>query len=239
MGRIIKIADVLDVIRDRSMLPRVKRYRRMPYKMDSALLVVEAIGQERNRRFRIDDENRFAYENFIRWIHGDPEMECLNPSTRERIPGDISKGIYIAGNTGTGKSWCLDIMSVYCIVDNPLVTFGKDTCALRWTNVRTDAVCDAFSATGDIRLYKTAPVIGFQDLGSEQDESVYMGNRIQVMRNIIEHRGDCTDRITLITSNIPFTHDRFSARYGERCASRLYEMCNYFEIKGKDRRINQ
>ncbi len=52
----------------------------------------------------------------------------------------------------------------------------------------------------------------------------------------LEYRGDRTDQLTLITSNLPMNHKRFVERYDDRVASRLNEMCNYFEIKGKDRR---
>ena len=80
------------------------------------------------------------------------------------------------------------------------------------------------------------PMLGIQDLGSEPQESLYMGNRVDVVRQLIEHRGDKTDEMTLITSNLKINGERLVNRYGDRVASRLVEMCNYFEIKGKDRR---
>ena len=236
MGQELDIAALLGKIKEYGIMPTIRRYKYLPYKMEIAMQVVDAIGKSRNPRFLIDDENRFTYENIIKWVHGDSSMECLNPVTKERMPGNLHKGIYIAGNTGTGKSWCLDIMAAYCLVDNPQITFGCETRGLRWKNVRTDVICDGFTTAGEIQQYKTAPIIGFQDLGTEPEETVYMGNRVQPMRAILEYRGDCSDKITLITSNIPFAHERFTERYGERCASRLNEMCNYFEIKGKDRR---
>lgn len=208
----------------------------MPYRMETALEVVEALGKSRNQSFVVDDENRFTYENIIKWIHGDDTMECLHPGTRETMRADLYRGIYISGPTGTGKSWCLDVMAAYCLIDNPQITIGKDTRALRWLNIRTDAICDGFTTDGEVQRYKTMPIVGFQDLGAEPLESVYMGNRVQPLRHILEYRGDCTDKITLVTSNIPFAHERFITRYGERVASRLNEMCNYFEIKGRDRR---
>lgn len=236
MANSINIAELLGKVHEYGFLPTIRRYQYLPFKMEIAMNVVEALGKSRNPNFRIDDENRFTYENIIRWVHGDSSMECLHPVTKQRIQGDLHKGIYIAGNTGTGKSWCLDIMTAYCLVDNPQITFGRNTMGLRWKNVRTDVICDGFTTAGEIQQYKTMPIIGFQDLGTEPEESVYMGNRVQPMRAILEFRGDCTDKMTLITSNIPFAHERFVQRYGERCASRLNEMCNYFEITGKDRR---
>lgn len=56
------------------------------------------------------------------------------------------------------------------------------------------------------------------------------------MRQLIEYRGDKPDQLTLITSNLKLGGQKLLDRYGDRVASRLHEMCNYFEIKGKDRR---
>jgi DNA replication protein DnaC len=79
-------------------------------------------------------------------------------------------------------------------------------------------------------------ILGIQDLGAEPAESLYMGNRAHVLRQILEYRGDFSDKLTLITSNLPINHQLFADRYHVRVSSRLNEMCNYFEIRGKDRR---
>ena len=79
-------------------------------------------------------------------------------------------------------------------------------------------------------------MLGIQDFGQEPQENLYMGNRIDVVRQLIEYRGDKCDEMTLITSNMKMQGDVLMNRYGDRVASRLVEMCNYFEIKGKDRR---
>ena len=231
------LENIIEQIKKAGELPGVRRKSYMPYRMDTALQTVEALGRLRNPRFVIDDENRFAYVNFVKWIHADESFQCLHPTSKQPLKGDLRKGVYIAGNTGTGKSWCLEVMASYCLVDNPTVILGDKIHSLKWSSIRTDSICDAFMENGNIQKYKTAPVIGFQDLGSEQEEAMYMGNRLNVMRQILEFRGDYKDKITLITSNLPFTHRQFSDRYGERCVSRMHEMFNYFEIKGKDRRL--
>jgi DNA replication protein DnaC len=86
--------------------------------------------------------------------------------------------------------------------------------------------------------YKKMPILCNQDLGAELKESLHMGNRINVLKQLIEYRGDRQDLITLITSNYPIDSEFISVKYGDRVVSRLIEMCNYFELKGKDRRIN-
>ena len=169
-------------------------------------------------------------------MHGDPEFKCLNADTKEVINGRLDAGIYIAGNTGSGKSWALEIMAAYSIIDNIQIVLGKTRRFLHWENIRTDVICDEYVTNGTFEGFKKMNIIGFQDLGSEPIESLYMGNRINVMRRILEYRGDQSDQITLITSNLPFNSKKFVELYGDRVASRLNEMCNYFEITGKDRR---
>ena len=230
------IQQILDKIIDGGTFPTVSRFQYLPYDMKVSLHVVESIGKSRNARFVIDDENRFAYENMIRWIHGDPDMKCLHPETEEVISGRLNAGILICGSTGTGKSWALEIMSAYCMIDDVQVKIGKIKKPLFWNNVRTDAICDEYTATGSIERYKRMSVIGIQDLGAEPVESLYMGNRVNVIRQIIESRGDRTDQISLITSNLRPNHQWMIDRYGVRVSSRLNEMCNYFKITGKDRR---
>jgi DNA replication protein DnaC len=220
----------------------------MPYSMDFAMQTVETIGKKRNPRFVIDNENRFVYENLIRWVHGDPEMKCIDPDTLKIIPGRLDAGIYIGGKTGTGKSWALDIMAGYCFGDDVRFRVGDKTPFLSWKNYRADTICEEYTATGSINGYKNQAIVCFHDLGSEPEESLYMGNRVGVMKQILECRGDRTDMITLITSNLPmcrlpeskkkdFNIRDLTDRYGDRVMSRLRAMCNNFEMNGKDRRI--
>lgn len=238
MGKPINMAAILGRIKERGLFQSITRFPYLPYDMNLALQVVDAIGKERSKKFVIDDENRFTYENMIRWIHGDPEMKCLDPETKKVIPGRLDAGIYIAGNTGSGKSWTLEIMAAYCLIDNVQVQVGETKRCLYWGNVRTDTICDEYTTEGSFDRFKKMSIIGIQDLGAEPIESMYMGNRVNVVRQILEHRGDRTDQITLITSNLPMNHKRLVDRYEDRVSSRLNEMCNYFEIKGKDRRKN-
>lgn len=231
----MEITAILDKIKNHSLFTSVKRFSYLPYNIDYSMKVVEAIGKERNPKFVIDDENKFMYKNLIRWVHGDPAFQCISPDTKKPIPGRLQAGIYIAGNTGTGKSWALEIMSAYCIIDNVQVNAGGQRC-LRWPCIRTDTICDEYTSEGTIEKYKKNSVLGIQDLGAEAIESMYMGNRLRVLQQILEYRGDRTDQITLITSNLPIDHEMLIKRYEDRVASRLNEMCNYFELRGKDRR---
>lgn len=219
-------------------------FRRFPspsYNMEQALQLVDAIGKSRDTRFVIDDENRFVYENFIRWCHADQAMRCINPETKEVVPGEVKRGIYIAGNTGSGKSWCLDVMRAYCNAMGFRIEYSdnKGVRNLYWLSIRADEICDHYVKHGDISHFKAAKALAIQDLGSEPQESLFMGNRLDVIRQILETRGDKSEELTFVTSNMRLGGSVLAERYGERAVSRLMEMCNYFELKGKDRRNNR
>ncbi len=232
------VGRILNAIRQRGLFQGFARYQYINYDVEAALKIVEAIGKTRNPRFVIDDENRFAYENFIKWAHCDTSMKCLDPVSGQVIPGRLKRGIYIAGNTGSGKSWCLEIMHAYCAAWGFKVLWSddKEPRPLWWRTIRADALCDEWAEKGSIMAYKKQPMLGIQDFGNEPQEVLHMGNRLDVCRNLIEYRGDKQDEMTFITSNLRINGQILIDRYGDRVASRLCEMCNYFEIKGKDRR---
>lgn len=237
MARTELINQVLNRIGNRGLFQGITRYVYADYDMQESLAIVEAIGKSRNPAFVIDDENRFTYENMIRWCHCDTKMQAIDPVTKKIIPGGLKKGIYIAGNTGTGKSWCLEVMAAYAMAFGFVITLGEtEKRMLYWNNVRADDICEEYAANGTFQKFKTRNIYGIQDLGSEPAESVYMGNRIEVLRQLLEYRGDRTDQVTLFTSNLPMNHKILVDRYGDRVSSRLSAMCNYFEIRGKDRR---
>ena len=233
------IEQVLNAIRQRDMFSGFQRYQYTKpgwYDLDNAMKIIEAIGKSRNPAFVIDDENRFAFENFIKWVHCDTSMKC--PVSGQVIPGRLKRGIYIAGNTGTGKTWCMEIMQAYIQAIGIKVLWHNDNDPrpLYWRTIRADGLCDVWAESGNIQQYKTAPMLAIQDLGNEPPETLYMGNRLDVVRYVIEYRGDMHAEMTFITSNLRMGGEILKERYGDRVSSRLQEMCNYLVIKGKDRR---
>lgn len=234
----IDINKAIAKVRERGMFQGVERYRYTgdDYDVNESLKLVEAIGKQRNHKFVIDNENRFTYINIIKWLHGDTTMQAIHPDTKVEIPGNMFKGIYIAGNTGSGKSWCMEIMMAYADIFNFRIKFGDVDSRVWWRIARADEIVARYIETTSIDEYKKISSLCIQDFGSEPLEAVAMGNRLNVMRTLLEYRGDKSDCLTFITSNYSMKNPTLIESYGERVTSRLVEMCNYFEIKGKDRR---
>ena len=210
-----------------------------PYNMDAAREIFVKIGKKKGIDYKIDSENEFVIENIIRWVFCDTEIKCLDPESKEEITADLTKGIYIAGNTGTGKSLLLEILSAYLYHFNAKALFlNKSENYLAYQYYTTTKVCRVYAENGDLSSFIDPRVICFQDLGadSEQQETLYMGTRAKVMQTIIQERGDARGIITLFSSNNGIIDHDTQKLYGDRGVSRLKKMCNYFELVGKDRR---
>lgn len=233
--RSAKLAQVLDKMKGRPIINSVGRIT-YDIKPDESLYLITQTGLARNPRFTIDNENHFAYDNIFRWANGDKSARALHPQTRKVIDANMKAGIYIAGNTGTGKTWCLELLREYLAATGFKIMISGEECPFLFANLRADEITTSFALNGDLSRFVDMDILAINDVGTEPRETLYMGNRVEVIRAILERRGDAHDKITLITSNFPFTHDVFVERYGDRVVSRLREMVNYYEIKGKDRR---
>lgn len=215
--------------------------RRSEYDMEESLREVAYIGQRFCRSFRIDGHNRFCYENFIRWCHADTEMLAVDPATSRPTAGRPDAGIFIAGAPGVGKSTAVNVMRYYAKAHGVKITFpglggGGLEQNIWWEPVRADRVCDEYAMKGNIVDYKRRRILAVDDLGGEPRESLYMGNRLDVIRQLLETRGDDTSLITIVTSNYALAMPELADRYGDRVVSRLRGMTNYYEILGGDRR---
>ncbi len=216
-----------------------KKVHRMTYDVDSKdfLKACLIIGKARNKKFTIDDENKFVYENIIKWLLGQ-DFKCIDIESKKIKRGRKDAGLFIAGNTGSGKSWAVEILSEIAKEAGVCSGFGSQKGYMYFNCCRTDDICTEYSLNGNLSIYENTRIVCFDDLCSDSEplESLFMGNRLNVMQKILEHRGDRKDKITIITSNVPFNHEIFIDRYGDRVVSRLHEACNYFELKGRDRR---
>ena len=216
--------------------PQILRYSYLPYQIHTAMEIFKKIGQKRGKDYIIDSNNKFVIENLIKWAHNDETMVCLDPMTRGVIKADTTKGIYIAGRSGTGKSLIFEILAEYLTIDNVMVRLGESNKLLTYRITTTNKICGNYQKDGDLFHYIEEPIYCFQDLGAEQRETLYMGTRTSVMKTILQERGDNPKCITLISSNNKMLDEDNRAMYEERVLSRLKKMCNYFELKGEDRR---
>lgn len=231
----MEMTAIINQLRERGFMQGVQRWT-YDVQVADVLKVVQTIGREMNPAFAIDDENRWAYTQLVRWLIGDRAMQAQDPDTGGIVAGRLNAGIYLAGRTGSGKSWALNILQMLARIYDIKVELGGVLRCIYWKAARADQICEEYAKTGDVQQWKKAGTLCVQDLGAEPGETIYMGNRLQPVRQIIEHRGDDGAMLTLFSSNYPLGHRMLVERYGDRVASRLREMCNYIELNGRDRR---
>lgn len=220
---------------------RIERFR-PNISTPEALSLLVAFGKRRCAGFTIDEGNRFTIEQAVRWLIADPSTQAIHPETGAVIQADLTKGLYISGTTGSGKTLLLHLLRdlsqhlrlMARLYDS--TKYSWDTLPLLWRVEESDNIADHYATTGEIKSYKDRPILTINDLGREPQEALYMGNRITVCKAILEHRGDRIGQLNLATSNLRLGGNHFRERYGDRVQSRLMQMCNVLELVGIDRR---
>ena len=92
---IMTIEEALNKVKERGFFREIVRYQYKDYDVQECLRLVEQVGKQRTPRFVIDNENRFAYENFIKWLIGDGTMKALHPGKQRGDSGKpVSGDIY-------------------------------------------------------------------------------------------------------------------------------------------------
>ena len=241
------IATVKQIIERNKGCVGFTRIERVPVEEFNVLFMLDIfqeIGTEYiGSQYVIDNTNKNIIVNCLNWLFGRPFL-CINPITGEQQPGNLNAGLFISGSTGTGKSVLLELLAALGRAYNLGYQFGGNKpINLTWTGKRADEICNEFLINGAAALngVRTNNVVCINDVGCEPVEQLYMGNRVNIIGQILETRGDKTGLFTLISSNLPIENKSFPTdmrrRYGDRVASRLQAMCNYFILKGIDRRI--
>ncbi len=129
---------------------------------------------------------------------------------------DQSKGILVMGGTGCGKSLFFKAMQS-ALFTMKVSAYRIVSCIDAEQTIRMDGEYDQF---------KKGAVL-FDDLGTENTETVVYGNRVNVMSEILQIRYNefqNTGQKTFITTNLLM--EDIEKKYGTRISDRLTEMCN-------------
>ncbi len=138
---------------------------------------------------------------------------------------DDSKGLFLYGPCGTGKTHLLYALSRIFIANN------RDVIVLTITEL-LDGSRKEFDAERTYleKIMKHTGVLMLDDMGAEKTSDWTS----EVVYKVINHRY-LHVLPTFITSNLDMQgiHDK----YGDRVSSRLSEMCEEIELKGDDKRL--
>jgi hypothetical protein len=144
----------------------------------------------------------------------DWELNGLNPK----------KGLFLIGNTGVGKTFSLEYYfsqthkNVGWRIDDQKIMEGVQVYGAQY-----------FSRFSQDNMF-------WDDIGEEPQRMMFMGTDIWPGVSIIKNRYvRWPDLKNYFTSNMSL--ENLSVYYGDKVMSRLFQMCNFINVTGKDRRI--
>lgn len=230
----IDVKRIIESLRSRGRFPELKRNSYFLGDEDMKSLTI-ALGKEIAPGFVLDKDNSWFYTQLGKWAFGLP-FEAASPDRKSIIEGQPCKGLVIAGKIGTGKSVALHVALLLAEVSGARLMVDKKTEGVTWEERRATDITTEYAREGTLEPYCKCRILCVQDLGSEPAETLYMGNRVPVLRQILETRGDNPLLMTLLSTNLG--PGQIETVYGQRVRSRLFEMCNYLPLLGPDRRLN-
>lgn len=167
------------------------------------------------KKLLYDFDNSLLIKSLCFYISEDPRFES-------ELGFSLKKGIIIRGISGVGKTHL-----VKCISNNLL------------NHVEVYSMLDvaeSIKLDGEFIL-KNEGMIYLDDVGSEQPIINYYGTKINWFKEFIEIfylKNTSGFRGLLLSTNCSF--DQLEENYGFRVRSRMREMFNVIDVKGKDRR---
>lgn len=207
------------IARPQNQLPQIMQY-------DDAKFIVWKIGnsilEQSGKKWQVDEHSKPVIENLIKYFINDPSGVH-----------DLSKGLYLFGDVGRGKTFLFRVMQVFCqAVPIPKRQFKTINCA-----DIVDEMLFAKNNSETLARFVNNETWCFDDLGNEPGAVKSYGNEIQTMERILIQRyvkfvnGFC---ITHVTSND--TPEELEAKYGTRLSDRATEMFNFIFLQGESKR---
>lgn len=173
-----------------------------------------AIARQIEPNFTITERNAPIYSKLVQYAFADKACGI-----------NVNKALGLVGNTGSGKTLAMNVLGDLLRAYDVRYRRGERIVPFAFRIFSARRIASEFAASGYDGIY---PYIHYNnicidDLGSEPQEVVHYGNKLNVIEHIIEERY-LARKITHFTSN--FKLEQLEQFYGQRVASRLYETCN-------------
>lgn len=179
-----------------------------------------------------DDYTRQLTENLARWYCGE------NEGLTDKIK--LHKGWLIRGSVGVGKS---KLLTSFCKAVN--IDFADEIKRKQAEAIRLVHSLDVQNAyieqnTSLIDNLKSIDILVIDDIGVENSEVLYYGNRLCPFVDLYDKRYRSDLKTILITNLLPKSDDdkgvTLKSKYGDRIYDRIRECCNDFIFEGQSKR---
>lgn len=191
-------------------------------------------------KFQIDQNNEFVFELLCRYFGDDNEFVSLAQSIGVNNPS-LSKGIFICGVFGTGKSWMLELFRsnprmCYKIENSKDIAEGYREAKDHGEEFLKNFIDPQKNAFEDSSVFFQSHIgLCIDDIGTEDLKNNY-GNKKNVIGDIIEMRYNTANIGLSFHGSTNLTAEKIESYYGGRVRSRMREIFNFIELPGKDRR---
>lgn len=190
-----------------------------------------------NGQFVLDKHNRVVFDLLCYYFSNEKTFFTIAQDLGV-VGASLDKGILLAGNYGTGKSWLMSLFRknnrrVYHVEQAKdlakLYKNGGDEAVSKYQNKYKNAFNDPTV------FYQEYAALCIEDMGAEDIKGNY-GDKSNVIGDIIEGRyvNNCLQGWFHGTTNL--TAKELTEFYSPRVASRLRESVNLIELGGPDRR---
>lgn len=206
-----------------------KASRPEPSMRQEAVVLVNAF-KSIDSNFDINKADRNVMNSLLAWVW---EKDSLN-----MLHLDYSKGLFLFGEIGRGKSLALHALRRYmCSVCNRFKWKRNDVRMKAWGSSASE-MANEFASDGlaKIKDYAKSEInLVIDELGREPIPAKYFGTEMNVMQFVLQLRYDSRKQnVTHVTTNLKL--EDIGKIYGNYVADRCLEMFNFIEFKGESLR---
>jgi DNA replication protein DnaC len=187
----------------------------------------------------LDDDNSDVFDLLCYYFIDDEEGFLKKCRLLEVNNPDIKKGILLAGNVGTGKTYLMDLFrknqrQVYFTRDSKKIV--NDFMAAKDDEIPEEYLKPFMLRINDPQtLYQPCAGMCIDDLGKETMKNKY-GNKMNVIGDLIEERYSAGYTGVFLHATTNLSVPELTDHYGERVVSRISETFNMIVLEGNDRR---
>lgn len=137
----------------------------------------------------------------------------------------FTKGLFLFGLPGRGKTYIMHAIA------NTIRKCGREAEVDVWQEVLLDTKNSFSEKYNPIQKFRNKDYILLDDIGLEKDS-----DWSQEMLFMVINRAELNGTTLFVSTNLNI--EEFTKKYGERIMSRIEGMCDFYELKGEDRRIS-
>lgn len=180
--------------------------------------------------FKIDEHNEKVISDLSLWANRNEEFNNKEEGWH------IDRGILLSGPVGTGKDEMFRVLRRYlAYLGSP---YGYDFKVVwKFASEFTKEGYDCFNEEVGNRYYEELALTDEKTKEPQREYVQHFGNKLLIGTELIHVRSKLFKETAFQTHfSTNLSEEELKVVYGNRCLSRLWEMCNFMFLTGKNRR---